>query len=137
MQLDPSAFLADQELIQALDKQSTPISCGEGCVLFRQGDEPQGLYILHKGEAKLTMSTPTGETIMSFHAASGSLLGLPGLIGNQPYTLSAIACSGSQLSFVPRDEFANLMQSKPLLSLKVLQVLAAELCSARQALLQS
>jgi len=40
------------------------------------------------------------------------------------------------LGFVPREDFTELMQSDPLLSLKVLQVLAAEVRSARQAILQ-
>jgi len=50
--------------------------------------------------------------------------------------LTATARSGAQLSFVSRDDFTALMQSDPLLSLKVLEVLAAEVRSARQAILQ-
>jgi CRP-like cAMP-binding protein len=134
VKLDPSAFVADPELIQALEKHSTAISCGGDRVLFNQGDHPQGLYILDQGETTLTMATPTGEQLMSIQASAGSLLGLPGLIGNEPYTLTAIARNGARLSFVPRDEFTSLMRADPLLSLKMLQVLAAELRSARQAL---
>jgi CRP-like cAMP-binding protein len=59
---------------------------------------------------------------------------LPGLIGNEPYTLTAIASKGARLSLVPRDKFNTLMRSDPHLSLKMLQVLAAEVRSARQAL---
>jgi hypothetical protein len=40
--------------------------------------------------------------------------------------LTPTAHSGAQLSFVTRDVFIALMQSGPLLSLKVLQVLAAQ-----------
>jgi CRP-like cAMP-binding protein len=61
-------------------------------------------------------------------------LGLPGLIGNQPYTLAAIARKDAELRFVPREEFTNLMQTSPRLSLKVLEVLASEVRSARQAI---
>ena len=134
MKLDPSAFVADPELIQALEKHSTPISCDTDHVLFNQGDHPKGLYILDKGETTITMASPKGEQLMSIQARAGSLLGLPGLIGNEPYTLTAIARNGARLSFVPRDEFTSLMRADPLLSLKMLQVLAAELRSARQVL---
>jgi CRP-like cAMP-binding protein len=68
------------------------------------------------------------------HAIPGSLLGLPGLIGNEPYTLTAVAHPGAQLSFIARDDFINLMRTDMLLSLKVLQILAAEVRSARRAL---
>lgn len=135
MNLDPSAFLADPELIQALEKRSTPISCDQERVLFRQGDAPAGLYILHKGEATLTMRSWVGESVISLQTTAGSILGLPALIGNEPYTLTAIAHSGAQLSFVSRDDYAALMQSNPMLPLKILRVLAAEVHSARNAML--
>jgi CRP-like cAMP-binding protein len=134
VKLDPSAFVADPELIQALEKHSTAISCDADRVLFNQGDHPQGLYILDHGETTITMASPTGEQLMSIQAHAGSLLGLPGLIGDEPYTLTAIARNGARLSFVPRDEFTSLMRADPPLALKMLQVLSAELRSARRAL---
>jgi CRP-like cAMP-binding protein len=126
MKLDPSAFVADPELIQALKKRSTAIACDADRVLFNQGDHPKGLYILDQGETTITMASSAGQQLISIQAPAGSLLGLPGLIGNEPYTLTA--------SFVPRDEFTSLMRTDPLLSLKMLQVLAAEVRSARRAL---
>ena len=137
MKLDSSAFVADPELIHALEEKSTAIACGEERVIFKQGDHPEGLYILDQGELTLTMTSPGGQKVMEIQAHPGSLLGLPGLIGEGTYTLSAIACGGARLSFVTRDEFARLMQADPRLSFKILQVLAAELRSARQALSKS
>ena len=134
MTLDSSAFLADPELIQALESKSTAISCGEDRVLFNQGDHPKGLYILDQGEITLTMTSPSGRPVMQIEAHPGSLLGLPGLIGDGPYTLSAIAHDGARLSFIPREQFNGLMQADPRLSFKILQVLAAEVRSARQVL---
>jgi CRP-like cAMP-binding protein len=134
MNLDPSAFVADPDLVQALKERSASIPCDADRVLFRQGDAPAGLYILHRGEATLSMKSWAGESVMTVQTTAGSLLGLPGIIGNQPFTLTAIARSGAQVSFITRDEFTALMQSDPLLSLKVLQVLAAEVRSVRQAM---
>lgn len=134
MKLDPSAFIADPDLILTLERRSTAISCEEDRVLFNQGDSPQGLYILNRGEITVTMTSPSGVQLMSIQARAGSLLGLPGLISDEPYTLSAIARTGARLSFVARDEFTSLMQSNPLLALKILEVLAAEVRSARGAL---
>ena len=136
MKLDPSAFLADPELLKALDKQATTLACGEDRVLFRQGDPPLRLYILKKGAVTLSMTSATGKEVLALQAAPGSLLGLPGLIGNEPYSLTAVARGGAVLSSLSRDEFTALMQADPFLSLKVLQVLAAEVRSARNAILQ-
>jgi CRP-like cAMP-binding protein len=134
VQLDPAAFIADSELIEALEKQSSAILCGADRLLFRQGDAPAGLYILRHGVVTLSMTGPAGEEVMSLEAPAGSLLGLPGLIGNEPYTLSAIARKDAELRFVAREDFTGLMKAAPLLALKVLQVLAAEVRSARQAI---
>jgi CRP-like cAMP-binding protein len=121
-------------LILALKNCATAISCSEDRVLFKQGEIPVGLYILNQGQTTLTMTSPNGEQIMSIQAHRGALLGLPSLIGNESCTLSAIARNGAQLSFIPRGEFVSLMHASPLLALKMLTVLAAEVRSARHAL---
>jgi CRP-like cAMP-binding protein len=134
VQLDPSAFVADPELICVLEKKATLIDCASERVLFMQGDPPVGVYLLRSGSARLTMDSAEGKPIVSVTASSGSLLGLPGLLGNQPYTLTATAEAGAMVSFVPRDEFTALMHTEPLMALKMLAVLAAEVRSARRAI---
>ena len=134
VQLDPTAFLADPELIRALSEHATPIVCDTDRVLFQQDDPAVGLYILHEGEATISMTSQDGQTILSVQARSGSLLGLPGLISNQPYSLTAVAHAGARVSFLGRSEFTALMESRPPLAFKILQVLAAEVRSARHAL---
>jgi CRP-like cAMP-binding protein len=134
VQLDPSPFVADPELIVALEARSMPIICDTDTVLFRQGDDAVGAFILQKGDARLTMNSPEGESILSTETAAGSLLGLPGLIGNQPYSLTATALAGARVSFIARDDFTEMMQGDPRLALKILLVLAAEVRSARNAI---
>lgn len=134
MKLDPSAFVADKELLEALEARSTLIACDTDRILFHQGDLPNGLYILRSGSATLSMTSLTGEEIISTHVAPGSLLGLPGFISDQPYSLTGKASKGAELGFVSRESFSDLMLSNPALSLKVLSVLAAEVRAARSAL---
>ena len=134
VQLDPTAFLADPELIRALSEHATPIVCDTDRILFQQDDPAAGLYILHKGEATISMTSQQGQTVLSVAAKDGSLLGLPGLISNQPYSLTAVARAGARVSFLGRSEFTTLMESNPPLAFKILQILAAEVRSARNAL---
>jgi CRP-like cAMP-binding protein len=132
--LDPSAFLAAPELVRALENRSIPVCCDADRVLFHQGDAPAGFYILKEGEAAVSMDCGREKPILSIRVAGGSLLGLPGAIGNKPCSLTAIARQGAQVRFVSRDDFAAFMQAEPLLSLGILEVLAAEVRSARRAL---
>ena len=134
MKLDPSAFVADKELLEALEARSTLIACDTDRILFHQGEMPNGLYILRSGLATLSMTSLTGEQIISTPAPPGALLGLPGFISDQPYSLTAKASKGAELGFVSRETFSDLMLSNPALSLKVLSVLAAEVRAARSAI---
>jgi CRP-like cAMP-binding protein len=134
VQPDSSAFVADPELIQALRVRSTPLLCTTDRLLFRQDAPADGAYIVHQGDVTLTMNAHDGRTIFSLQAATGSLLGLPALVSNQPYSLSAIARAGAQVSFVSRADFLAIVNAQPELSLKMLQVLAAEVRTARKAL---
>ena len=134
MKLDSSAFIADRELIEALEKRSAPIVCEADRLLFGQGEAPTGLFILRAGVATLSMNSPAGEEVMCAPVSAGSLLGLPGLIGNKPYTLTAKALKGAELGFVTRDDFAQMMLTEPSMSLRVLRVLAAEVRTARSAI---
>lgn len=134
MDFDSSTFAADPHLLSALEPHAVPVACERERVLFRQGEAPAMLFILHEGAATLSRHSARGDSLLSVPVAAGSLLGLPGLIGNQPYTLSATAHAGALVSSVSRDEVMALMRSDPAISLNVLKVLAAEVRSARLAI---
>ena len=134
MQPDSSAFVADPELIRTLETRATPVRCDGDGVLFNQDDTAVGVYILHEGAATLTMTSHDGQPIFSVNAMPGSLLGLPAVVSEKPYSLTATAHAGAKVSFVSRADFLALVQTDPQLSLKMLQVLAAEVRTARRAL---
>jgi CRP/FNR family cyclic AMP-dependent transcriptional regulator len=131
---DSSAFVAEQELIDAFATRSTQMTCSEERVLFKQGESPAGLFIVVRGRANLTMQSPTGGVVMSITAFPGSLLGLPALVGNEPYTMTATAYKSAELGFVTREDFSSLMLSDPTIAVRVLRVLAAEVRTARHAI---
>jgi CRP-like cAMP-binding protein len=131
---DPTAFLADPELLSELEKAAAKIDCPDDRALFHQGDPALGLYIVRDGTATVTLKSESDSTIMKVDVSAGSLLGLPGVLGNQPYSLTAVAHKGAKVSFVGIKDFSALMETHPTLSLKVLQVLAAEVRTARRAL---
>jgi CRP-like cAMP-binding protein len=129
-----NSFAAENKLLEALENRSMPSAGEEGHPLFKQGDIPRGVYIVKSGEVDLTMESSSGTSLTVFCAGPGSLLGLPAIVANQPYTLTAMAREGSTVRFVPRDDFESLIQAQPWLQFDVLQILAAEVRSARRAL---
>jgi len=134
VQPDSSAFVADPELVAALQEHSTPVPCDTDRLLFKQDTPADGVYILQQGAVNLTMNSHDGRRIFSIDAMPGSVLGLPAVVSDRPFSLGAVARAGAQVSFVSRADFFALMHAQPALSLKMLQVLAAEVQTARKAL---
>jgi len=128
-----NSFVADPELIEELEKIARPVSIGSNHILFHQGDAPTGVYLLRKGTARLT-SRSDGADIFNVKVGAGSLLGLPAVIGMKPYSLTAEALEGAELSAVSCDDFVGLIQKEPSLPFRLLQVLAAEVRFARESL---
>jgi hypothetical protein len=62
-----------------------------------------------------------------------SVLGVA-VVGTQPYTLTAEALDGAELSLLTSEDFIHLMKTEPSLSFRVLQVLAEEVRFGRVAL---
>ena len=129
-----NSFVADSTLIQALEHRAVPVPCMTGHQLFKQGEVPIGLYLLKSGKASLVMTAEDGEQVLHLKVGPGSILGVPAVVGRDFYTLSAFACPGAEVGFIAQKDFEDLIQSEPSLFPKVLEVLAAEVRSARLAL---
>jgi CRP-like cAMP-binding protein len=134
MFLDSSAFVAGPELISVLWKHAVLLECAEDLELFRQGDDPCGLYFLHSGEATMMMQNEDGIQVARALMDPGSILGLPALVSDKPYSMGAVAKKGATVGFVTREDFSILMLSEPALAMMILRVLAAEVSSSREAL---
>jgi CRP-like cAMP-binding protein len=133
-QLDPDTFIADPHLVRALSARATCVPCKSDGVLFRQDEPAVGIFIVHDGTVTLSLMSPNGHSLFAAPAKPDSILGLPAVISNQPYPISAIARAGAQVGFVSSADLTALMHAEPALSIKMLEILAAEVRSARKAL---
>ena len=131
---DPSGFVAEPDLIRALWQHAIPLDCTKGRKLFRQGDDPSGLFVLRSGDATLILENDGGVQVARVPMPPGSILGLPALVSDKPYSTSAVAKSGATVGFVNRNDFSALMLTEPLLTLMIVRVLAAEVRNTRAAI---
>jgi CRP/FNR family transcriptional regulator len=128
-----TAYVADSELLEVLRERSRVVAPDTDGFLFHEGDMPTGVYVLLHGKVLLTMAS-SGAPVLSVQVGAGSLLGLPAVMGDKPYSLTAEALEGAEAGFIPSVEFIRVMQSEPRLSFQVLKVLAEEVRSARREL---
>jgi CRP-like cAMP-binding protein len=134
VQIDPAAYVADAMLIRVLSKRCVVVPCETERVLFRQCEPTIGIFIVHKGSVTLSLMSHDGHSLFAAQAKPESILGLACVIGDKPYSLTAKAGGGAQVSFVSSEDLKALMEAEAPLSVKLLELLAAEVRSARKAL---
>ena len=134
VQIDPAAFVSDPMMIRVLSKRAVLVPCETERVLFRQDEPAIGIFIVHNGAVTLSLMSQDGHSLFAAQARPCSILGLPGVISEKPYTLSATAGGGAEVSFVSSADLKALMEAEAPLAIKLLELLAAEVRSARKAL---
>ncbi len=104
-------------------------------ILFIQGDEPAGVYLVCSGKVRLFIRNPvTGAITFDHTVEPGNLLGLPAVFGDKPYSMSAEAVETTEVAFISRPKFLELMQKDGQLCMRCLQLLSDEVRIARQAI---
>lgn len=105
----------------------------KNAILFQQGDAPVGVYLVRKGAVRMTVKAGGSEVLMRI-AHPGAVIGLPGVLGNKPYSLTAVVTQASELAFVPAEKLIEAVRVNPLLGLQVLQLLSEDVRNARGAI---
>jgi len=104
-------------------------------VLFLQGDEPAGVYLVCAGTVRLFIRNPvSGVVTFDRKVEPGSLLGLPAVFGDKPYSMTAEVLDDGDVAFIPRQRFLEMMQSDGQLCMRCLQLLSDEVRIARTAI---
>jgi CRP-like cAMP-binding protein len=123
----------DRGLAEQIIERSVEATTQDG-ILFRQGQRGDCLYFVKWGEVSLTLLA--GNKEIRIRAGKGSLLGLPAVFGNQPYTMTAKATWNAEIFKLSSNAFTELLNKEPRMKEVVLQVLAGEVRAIRQAFSQ-
>lgn len=95
----------------------------QGTLLFIEGQDPKGVFVLCSGRAKLTISSGNGKSLMRV-AEAGEILGLGATISGRPYEVSAEMMDGGQVNFIKREKFIEFLRNNVEASLKMAQLLS-------------
>jgi CRP/FNR family cyclic AMP-dependent transcriptional regulator len=96
----------------------------KGTMLFIEGQQPRGVFVLCVGKAKLSTSSREGKTIITKISESGDVLGLNAVISNRPYEVTAEMMEPGQANFIPRDSFQHFLKDFPEVAVRVAQQLS-------------
>ena len=85
----------------------------KGTMLFLEGQQARGVFVLCMGKAKLSTSSREGKTIITKVAEAGDVLGLNATISNAPYEVTAEMIEPGQANFIPREPLIMMMVEFP------------------------
>jgi CRP/FNR family cyclic AMP-dependent transcriptional regulator len=112
-----------QEL-EALQSMSSLATYPKGSILFVEGQESRGVFILCNGRVKLSAGSADGKSLIVRIANGGEIIGLPGTISKKPYELTAEALEALQANFIARESFLGFLREHGEAALRVAQILS-------------
>ena len=84
-----------------------------GDAVFRQGDFPDRLYLIGKGEAEVVKEVHGGSPVVLARLGPGEFFGEIGIIGNSPRTATVRALTDLETLSIHRDYFTSLLAYLP------------------------
>lgn len=100
-----------------------------GAMLFIEGQQPRGVFVLCTGKVKLSTSSREGKTIITKISEDGDVLGLNAVVSNRPYEVTAEMMEPGQANFIPREPLLQFMKNNEV-ALRVAQQLSHNYYSA-------
>ncbi len=123
--LSPSA-------VQRLDDITSPAVYPRDAMLFIEGQQARGVFVLCTGKAKLSTTSREGRTIITKISDHGDVLGLNATISNRPYEVTAEMVEPGQANFIASDALLLFLHDYGEVALRVAQQLSRNYYSAHE-----
>lgn len=105
--------------VAELNEITNTIVQPRGALLFVEGEDARGVYILCSGRVKLTMLSAAGRTLIVSVVEPGQVLGVSAAMLRKPYEVTAETLMPSQVDFIRHDDFLRFLQHHPEASMKL------------------
>ncbi|MCB0700656.1 MAG: Crp/Fnr family transcriptional regulator [Chitinophagaceae bacterium] len=106
------------------------MSFKKGQVIFNEGGHPLGLFCINDGKVKLEHSGIDGKEQIVRMAKGGDVLGYRALLSSERYNATAVALDDTDVCFIPKEPFFDVLKTNPRLSLDIIKMLSTELRKA-------
>lgn len=113
-----------QNTLKGLDEISSSATYPKGAILFVEGQEARGVFVICNGRIKLSASSADGKSLILRIAESGEVVGLPGTISGKPYEVTAEALEPIQANFIPRNVFLKFLREHGEVAVRVAEMLS-------------
>ncbi len=96
-------------------------------IIFSEGDEGNGFYVVLSGRVKIFKLSPDGKEQILHIFGPGEPIGEVPVFAGENFPANAEAMEKSRLLFFPRDSFINLIKKNPSIAMNLLAILSKRL----------
>jgi CRP/FNR family transcriptional regulator len=121
----------DAETLAELNEIRQTTVYPKGAMLFIAGQPARGIFVLCGGRAKLTVTSPRGQSVIVGLVSRGSVLGLDAVLSRTAYQVSAEMLEPAQVNFIAAPQLLRLFQERSSVQTRVAECLAVETRHAR------
>jgi CRP-like cAMP-binding protein len=114
------------EELEILFSNTTEHLYTKGQVIFREGAQPSGIYFIKNGKAKKYKVDKEGREQIIYVANTGELVGFHALLAEERYPDSAAVLEESKITFIPKDDFLEVLNNSKVLAKRLLKTLSHE-----------
>jgi CRP/FNR family transcriptional regulator, cyclic AMP receptor protein len=118
--------------LRALASRFHVIRYSKGEVIFREGETAERLFLIDRGRVKLSIASPTGQELMIGVLGRGQMFGELEVIDRGTRAMDARAMEDALLYAFAADVFWTLMENRPALARRLLELMARRLRRADQ-----
>lgn len=119
-----------EDAFQALEGLKSIATFPKGALLFAEGGQPRGVYVLCDGRAKLTVCSENGKRLLVRVAGPGEVMGLGAAITGTNYELNAELLDTSRVAFIRRKELIMFLREYPEICMRTVRMLSKDLHGA-------
>ncbi len=116
-----------EEYIEAIEKISVNKHFNKGDIIFFEGDESAGFYLVVEGAVNVYKLSPEGKEQILHIVKKGETVGAVPVFSGKAFPANARAISKSHLLFFCRDKFVHLITHMPSLTMNILALLSMRL----------
>jgi CRP/FNR family transcriptional regulator len=116
--------------VQKLNDIKSTAVYPKSAMLFIEGQQPRGVFVLCTGKAKLSTSSSEGKTIITKISEAGDVLGLNAAISNHPYEVTAEMIEPGQANFITRDALLHFLREYGEVAVRVAEQLSSNYYTA-------
>jgi CRP-like cAMP-binding protein len=117
--------LSDEDFDCLISNQSDQ-EYHKGDVIFREGAVPSGIFIIKSGKVKKYKTDRSGKEQIIYVANEGELIGYHAVLSEERYPDSASALENTLVSFIPKEDFIEVLHRSPYFTHRLLKALSHE-----------